>query len=1000
MKKLLLLAGVLLLCITVTWAQRAITGQVLDNDTKTPLQGVSITVKNTKTGTTTDESGNFRLSVPSNARALVISITGFSPKEINLSSDQSNYSVALEKNVQALDEVVVVVAYGEQEKKKITGSVGKLPGKQLENVPFTSVDQILQGKIAGLQSVATSGQPGAAQQIRIRGIGSISASSAPLFVVDGMPINTGDASNLTNSSNLLASINPNDIESVSVLKDASAASIYGSRAANGVIIINTKKGKAGATRIRADAEFGSNDIAYMPDLGKPLNRDEVNELYREGLANAGFPAGDIDFIMDNFFGYNTDANYNWLDLVKQKGNQQQVNLSASGGDSKTQFFLSGGYFKQQSPIIGSDLKRYTSNINLKHQLSQRISVGVNLNVSSFKQKGESESANFRNPIIAGLALLPTQEAFNDDGTPNYDPNVFGQIYNPVALRLYDKQNNQTSKFIGSGNIEYKPINNLKLSSRFGIDYNNIEEYLYWNPIFGDAASTSGYSANSYERLYNWVWTNLADYNFRTLQDKLDATVTVGYEAQQSKAYTQSGDGNVLPKNGSIVYPVPAVPTTASVTGSDYAFTSLLSRAQLNFLNRYSLSGSLRRDGSSRFGVNNRYGTFWSVGAAWNIDEEAFMQNSKIISGLKLRASYGVNGNAGIGNYDWRSVFLFSTTYNGAPGSFQNSIGNNNLTWEQNKPFDVGLELGVFNNRISLEADYYVRKTENLLLNEPLSSTGGFTTYSNNVGAMENKGVELTINANPVKSKNFNWTVSLNAAWNKNKVTRLRPGVEEIIGNPFTLKVGEDVQSYFLRQWAGADPENGDPLWYKDATKNETTNDFSQAERVLKGSASPKGFGGFSTSLTYKFITLDAQMNYQYGNYIYSQWDFLFISDGAFIGLNHNRKELQRWRKPGDVTDVPRFEAFNATASNEVSNRYLYKGDFLRLRNVSLGFDLPTRLAQKAGVGSARLYVRGTNIWTKTFDKNLTVDPEQPIGGISDLQFFNPKSYTVGLTIQL
>jgi len=377
-----------------------------------------------------------------------------------------------------------------------------------------------------------------------------------------------------------------------------------------------------------------------------------------------------------------------------------------------------------------------------------------------------------------------------------------------------------------------------------------------------------------------------------------------------------------------------------------------------------------------------------------------MRNAKLISMLKLRASYGVNGNAGIGNYDWRSTFLFSTTYNGEPGSFQNTIGNNNLTWEENKPLDIGVEVGLLNNAISIEADVYKRKTENLLLNEPLSATGGFTTYSNNVGAMENKGLEITINATPVKSKDFNWTVSLNAAWNKNKVTRLREGADEIVGNPFTLKVGEDVQSYYIRLWAGADPATGDPLWYKDASKKETTSDFSEANRVLKGSASPKGFGGFSTTFSYKFISLDAQLNYQYGNYLFNQWDFIFISDGAFLGLNHNRKELERWRKPGDVTDVPRFEYGNATASNEVSTRYLYKGDFIRLRNITLGFDLPARYAQKAHLVSARLYVRGTNLWTKTFDRNLTMDPEQPISGLTDLQFFNPKTYTIGLSLQL
>ena len=999
MKKYLLLIHLLLLYGSIAIAQRDISGQVLDNDNQTPLEGVSVTVKNSNIGTTTDAAGMFRLSVPDGTRTLVLSFAGFTPREVALDAAQTNYALSLSRNVQSLNEVVVV-AYGQQEKRRLTGSISKLSAKEVENIPLTSVDQILQGKVAGLQSVATSGQPGAAQQIRIRGIGSISASSAPLFVIDGMPVNTGDASNLTNSSNLLAALNPNDIESISVLKDASAASIYGSRAANGVILITTKRGRVGKTVIRADAEFGSNDIAYLPEMGKPLNRAEVNELFREGLGNAGFPGSTVDIIMNQVFGYNTEANYNWLDLVTRKGQQQQVNLSASGGDAKTQFFLSGGYFKQESPVIGSDLKRYTSNINLKHALNQRLNVGLNLNLSSFKQKGETESANFRNPIIAAMALLPTQEAFNADGSANYDPNVFTQIYNPLALQQYDKQNNQTSKLLGSAHAEFKILDNLRFTTRFGIDYNNIEEYLFYNPIFGDAASTNGFSGNSYSRLFNRIWTNFADYNFRGLDQKLDGSLTLGYEAQQSKTYTQAGTGNVLPKNGNIVLPVPAVPTSSTLTGSDYAFTSLFSRVQVTFLNRYSLSGSLRRDGSSRFGANNRYGTFWSVGAAWNIDQEDFMLNNELISAFKLRASYGVNGNAGIGNYVWRDLFLYTTSYNGTPGSFQSGVGNNNLTWEENKPFDVGMELGLWKNRISLEADYYIRKTENLLLNEPLSATGGFTGFSNNVGAMENKGVELTLNANPVRTRNFNWTVSLNSAWNKNKVTRLRPGSEEIIGNPFTLKVGEDVQSYFVRQWAGADPATGDPQWFVDEAKSSTTSDFSQAKRVLLGSASPKGFGGLSTTLTYKFISLDAQLNYQYGNYLFNQWDFLFISDGAFLGLNHNRKQLQRWQQPGDVTDVPRYVYANATSSNDVSTRYMYKGDFMRLRNLTLGFELPPRLTQRAHLTSARLYLRGTNIWTKAFDDNITMDPEQPIGGLSDLQFFNPKSYTIGLSIQL
>lgn len=1000
MKRLFLLIAMIIAGFSLVQAQREITGQVFDEQNKSPLQGVNVTVKSTRVGTVTDVDGKFRLTVPATGRTLVFSFSGFDSQEVSLGNGQDEVSVSLPRNVQALNEVVVAVAYGEQEKKKLTGSVGKVQARQLENVPLTSVDQILQGKVAGLQSVATSGQPGAAQQIRIRGIGSISASSAPLFVIDGMPVNTGDASGLTNSSNLLAGINPNDIESISVLKDASAASIYGSRAANGVIIITTKKGRAGKTKIRLDSEFGSNDVAYRPDAGKALDRQQVHDLFVEGIVNAGFTAEDGEDFLNSQLGFSSDANNDWHKLVTRRGQQQQVNLSASGGDTKTQFFISGGYFKQQSPVIGSDIKRYSGNFSLRHQLDKRFTMGLNLNISTFRQVGQSEAANFRNPILAASGLLPVQDAFDADGLPNYDPTVFSQIFNPLAIDKYDKQNNQTTKLLGSTFLEYKVLDNLKLTTRFGMDYNALEEYLYQNPFFGDAVTIGGYSANNYNRLSNWVWTNLVDYNFHALSDKLDGSVTIGYEAQRSKSYTQTADGNVLPKNQSIVYPQPAVPTTASVTGSDYAFTSLLSRAQLNFLGRYSLSGSVRRDGSSRFGANTRYGTFWSIGAAWNIDEEEFMKSIPVITAFKLRASYGVNGNAGIGNYDSRSIYTFSTTYNGAPGSFQNSVGNPNLTWEQNKPFDIGVEIGILKNRITVEADYYKRKTDQLLLNEPLSATSGFTTFSNNVGAMENKGVEITVNATPVKTKNFSWTISVNTAINKNKVTRLREGADEIIGNPFTLKVGYDVQSYYLRQYAGVDPATGAALWYKEGTKGETTDDYTEAKRVIKGSASAKGFGGVSTSLNYKFITLDAQFNYQYGNGIYNQWDFIFISDGSFLGLNHSRSELRRWRQAGDITDVPIFQYGNSSSSSDPSSRYVYKGDFIRLRNLSLGFELPSRLAQKAGLAGAKLYLRGTNLWTKAFDKDITVDPEQPIGGLTDLQFYNPRSYTVGITLQL
>jgi TonB-linked SusC/RagA family outer membrane protein len=1014
MRKLTLLCvGLLLISMYAIAQTRTISGKVSD-EKGNGLANASVIVKGTNIGTSTGPDGSFSLEVPANASSIVVSYVGLADKEITLSTN-NDYTINLTPTSKGSMDEVVVVAYGTQQRRKVTGAITKVAGGEVENVPMSSVDKMLQGKVAGLQSVAATGQPGSAQQIRIRGIGSISASSSPLFVIDGIPVNSGDFSGATNSSNLLAGLNPNDIESVSVLKDAASASIYGSRAANGVIIINTKKGKAGKTKIRIDGEVGSNDIAYFPDLAKPLNKEEFKQLTTEGILHpqVGGTQADVDFFLDQF-GYNTTANYNWLDLVQRKGQQQQYNVSASGGDTKTQFFLSGGYFKQVSEIIGSDFKRYSVNTNVRHQAGKRLTLGANLNMSSFHQEGESESANFRNPIIAAMALLPTQEAFNADGTPNYDPTIFDQIYNPIAIRKYDRLSNQTSKLLGSVNAEFNILDNLKLSTRYGVDYSNIEEYSYYNPLFGDYSSsdpaTTGLFYNRYNRLFNWVWTNLADYDFRTFQNKISGHITAGYEAQKSKQLTQDATGLGLPNTSSVTYPSPITPKPTTYAGSDYSFVSLLSKAEFSFLNRYTATASLRRDGSSRFGVNNQFGTFWSVGAAWNIDQENFMQNIDVISLLKLRASYGVNGNAGIANYGWRTLYSFTGTYNSGTASFPQSdggvsgnnavLGNSNLTWERNKPLDIGIEIGVLKNRITVEADWYKRKTDELLLSEPLSLTSGFPSISNNIGAMENKGIELTIDANPIKLKDFNWTISLNAAWNKNKVTRLREGQTEIRNLPYIIRIGEDIQSIFTRMWAGADPQNGDPLWYKDETKKETTSDFSQATRAIVGSASPKGFGGVSTTFTYKFVTLDAQFNYQYGNLIYDQWGFLFTGDGAFASLNHNRKQLQRWQKPGDITDVPRYDFFNSTGSNAASTRYFYKGDYIRLRNLSLGVNLPSSVVNKMKLSALNVYVRGTNLWTKTFDKNITMDPEQGINGTNDLQFFIPKSITIGLSIQL
>lgn len=993
MKKLLLTVTCLL-SVMLVFAQRVITGKVTDENGN-PVANASVTVKETGAGVSTNAAGDFSIPVDSRSKTLVFSYVGKSNEEMVI-GNQSVINASLKQEGKALDEVVVV-AYGTQVKKKVTGAIAKVDGADLENKPFTSVDQMLQGKVAGLQSTSPTGQPGGIQQVRIRGIGSITAGAAPLYVVDGIPINSGDVSRLNNTSNALAGINPNDIESISVLKDAASASIYGSRAANGVILITTKKGKAGKSKIRVDSEFGFGNTAYINDLAKPLNRDQYFTLTREGLVNAGATQAQIDATL-NTLGFNNTADEDWVGNVTRQGTTQNINVSLSGGDSKTTFYTSAGFFDQKAVVITSDFRRYSGSFNLRHKASDKLTVGINATGSYIHQNSPAQSSGFRNPVAGAYWLRPSQNAYNADGSLNISNTVFNQLYNPLAIAEYDRIQLNNVKVLTNFTGEYQFYKDLKYTTKFGIDFINIEEERYDNPFFGDSRTVGGRMYNYDTRLANWVWSNLLNYKHDFLANKeLGVDLTVGYEAQKSKQYNITTRGEGVPATTSIPLPVPSSPSVASGARTDYAFVSVLSMAQVSYKNKYSLSGSVRRDGSSRFGSNNKYGTFWSVGGAWNLDQENFMKGIKFINALKVRSSYGVNGNAEIGNYTWKGTYIFNANYNQQPGSAPNQVENPDLTWEINKPFNVGLDVVVWDGRLTVNADYYVRKTENLILNDPLSRTSGFNSVSANVGSMENKGVEFQVNVIPVRTKDLTWDFTFNIALNKNKITALRNNAD-ILGLPFIRRVGEDFQSIYTRLWAGVDPATGNPLWYTDATKSQTTTNVTTVQRGIIGSASPKGFGSFSTSVNYKGFSLDAQFNYQYGNLVYDNWGFISWSDGFNPQLNKIQKQLRRWQKPGDFTDVPKYVYGGANVSNAESSRWYYKGDFIRLRDLTLSYSLPKSIMNAVKLDNAKFYVRGTNLWTKAFDENITFDPEQPLTGVNDLQILLQRTISVGLSL--
>lgn len=998
MRKLVTMLLCVVLAATQLLAQtRTIKGKVTDAKSN-PVPNASVVVKGTTTGTTTDANGDFSLNVPGTAKTLVVSSLNFTSQEVAIGT-KTSIAVSLVSTTQDLQEVVVV-GYGTKKKSDLTGSVSTLKATEIESRPFTSVDKALQGKVAGLQSVAASGQPGAAQNIIIRGVSSINGSSNPLWVIDGIPVNTGDASRLQTTANLLSTLNPNDIESISVLKDAASQSIYGSRAANGVIVVTTKKGKAGKTKFRFDTEIGQSNTAYTNPLYRPLNAKEYLDITREGLVNAGASQATIDGTLASL-GLGNGVDFNWLDNVTRNGSQQQYNFSASGGNEKTQFFLSGGRFVQEGTTINSQLTRTNGNASIVNQATDRLKLGVDLNVGVVNQRAPLAGGAFGNPVLSAYFLLPTRSAYNADGSYNLVASSLGGLHNTIALSSLDKRFLRQASMRGSAYAEYKIFDNLKFKSVYGADYNVLEEDQYNNPIHGDGAASNGRAFSYYTRYYNWVWTNTLDLQQNiTRGGDLSFNAQLGYEAQKSSGYFNSLRADQFPPTTLLTYPASgATPITASATISEFSFASQFASAAVNYKNRYVISGSFRRDGSSKFSADNKFGNFYSVGATWNIDREKFMENVKFITQLKLRSSYGVNGsNTAIGNYDALPAYGYGANYNQLPGSFPSNVGNPSLTWELNKPFNVGVDVSILKNRVSLTAEWYTRRSSSLLLGVPVSRTSGFTTITKNIGDMKNEGIELALNVVPVMVRDFKWEVDFNFANNKNTVISLPDGNDIINGN-FLIRPGVALNTFFLREWAGVDPANGDPLWYADNTHGATTNAYpGAAARVLAGNAQPKYFGSFTNTITFKNFTLSAQLYYNYGNYVYDTWGGYYSGAGFGATFNKVARVYNRWTTPGQSADIPKYIYGGNKNFQNGSTFFLQKGDYIRLREIQLGYNLPKNVLSKVGIQTANFYVRGTNLWTWVKDKTLAFDPEQGTASASNLNVFIPKTVTVGLSL--
>lgn len=970
------------------YAAILVKGKVLD-ETGKPVPGVSVTLSGAgyRQTTQTNSGGEYSFNVSkAGTYTLTVSSIGYNKQVITLEleKDNINHNVTLVPSNEDLSEVMVV-AYGTQTKASFTGSAKVLKPAVVNGAPRVSLQESLQGNVPGLISSNGSGQPGAVPNVRIRGIGSVNAGSGPLYVVDGIPLESGQ----------ISSLNSFDIENVTVLKDAAAASIYGSRAANGVIIITTKNGVAGKTVISASLQSGVNNVTPIKN-NKPLSTAEMLELLREGWANKGSDPALFDkAVTDN--GVNPDINTNWFDLLTRTGNHTQLDLSASGGTEKTKFYISGSHYVAKAALLGSDFSRSTGNLRLSNQVSEKLSINGGLQVNYRRNHSQADAGTFGNPVRMYSIYQPWLRAYNDDGT--YDFSYFNR-YNPIAQVKESYDESTTFGMLGNFLARYQIIPSLSIENQSNISFGYNERTEYNKSGVGTSRTDGGRATASTSRYINWVNTAILRYN-KTFGD-FGLKTYLGYEAQEVKEVgTSVQKRNFLPNTYTLDNASILMDGGSNATGN--TLNSVFLNATADYKSRYYLSASVRRDGSSRFGASRLYGNFWSVGASWNISKEAFMENQKVFSDLRLRTSYGVNGNQDISNFLSRALYS-SSSYDNAPGLVFSNYGNNLLTWEKNKPFNIGLDFGLLNNRITATVEYYTRATSDLLLSRPISGTNGLTSFTDNVGAIKNSGLEFDLNSINVRAADngFGWTTEFNISTMKNKITALS---SPIISGGYNRFVGGDYYQLYMVGYAGVNPDNGESLWYTDGTKTATTNVYGSAAQFNQGSALPDFFGGLTNTFTYKGFSLSFQFNFNFGSKIYDNWGATGNSDGSggFTPTTRMTRYTyeNRWRKQGDLTDQPKmvFTGTQSGLSSQGSTRFLYDGDYIRLRDVTLGYQLPERWIKSISMSSARIYFRANNLYTYIKDKRVNFDPEVGIDGLADKNIPVYKTALIGLDLK-
>lgn len=1015
-KKLMLLLTCLLIGIGLVSAQtQRVTGTVTSEEDGQPIIGASVLVKGTNVGTITDVNGKFTLSnVPASARTLVVSFVGMRTQEVAIAP---NLQIVLKTNAEVLDEVMVV-AYGTTTKASFTGSASVMRNEDM-SAQKQSLVKSLEGKMAGVRVGSSTGDPGADQRIQVRGIGSISASSQPLYVVDGVPIVNADATSGLKSQSLLASLNPDDIESMTVLKDAAAASLYGSRAANGVIIITTKKGKEGKTRISYDGEFGWAEIA-VKDAIEPMSASELKDYYFEALKNYRIIRGKkteaeaIQFAQDNigdfFWNYDSTNDTDWSKEVYRSGFSTNHQVALSGGSDKTKFYTSFGYNKVNGTVKGSMFERYSGRVNLDQQINDWLKIGVKQMISYTNTEGHRDQNEQAQGFATTTALSilysldPTATVTLPDGS--YNPNVsFGKNSNPnlmlgsstgpYAETIDSKMMRSMTNVEGEIKLPY----NFTLRSIFGYDYMDNKEREFWAPQSVNGASYNGLGERwSYT---NKTLTSSTTLNYANSFGLHNLNALAGFEVEDRNrlyifAASKNYSTNKLPElsNGQ------AYDDASSTLES--SIMSYLGNVNYNYDNRYYLSASFRRDGSSRLAADNRWANFWSVSGSWRISSEKFMQENPLFSDLKLRASYGTNGNLPVDYFGYMPTYTTAAGYGTAGALFWIQRDNSTLTWEKSKNFNVGIDWTLY-NRVSLTVEYYNKLTTDLLFQTPTSYVTGFKNQWENLGKLTNSGIEFTVSSQNIQAKDFTWTTDFNLTKQKIEVTELPDGsdVQYGDGNMYLLREGESMHTFFLPQHKGVNPETGLMEFWIDPNDESkgVTEYYSRAGKTIVGKAVPDWLGGITNRFTYKNFDLSFMISYQFGADMFDYPGyFLTYSDGVRVGSFNMNKSVagKYWKKAGDQTEFPRPIYGNPYRSDKFSSREIHSTDNIRVRDITFGYRVPI---SKSIVNNLRLYFRASNPFL-IYNATKGVDPDVDVNGYRQTDTPPTRSFVFGLNFEL